>query len=64
MSKNLQFLSFVKKKVVSLHLVTKSNELFQKCRKFQGITREVKFRKSADLLVCNSGNFLQPLERK
>ena len=45
--------------IISLHLDKKSSmllyNLFQKCRKFQGITRKIKFRRNADLLLCNSG---------
>jgi len=55
------FLNFVLKKIVSLHLVEKSSVkhyilLYGNVRSFKQVARKNKFRRNADLLVCNSGN--------
>jgi len=66
MKKFFQIPHFVRKKIISSHLDKKSSVfamrfLTLRCRKFQKRGQEkVKFRRNADLLICNPGNFLQP----
>ena len=51
----------IQKNIVSLQLMEKSSGfairfLALKCRKFQKLQGKVKFRRNADLLICNLGH--------
>ena len=67
-SKNLQFLHFVLKKIVSLQLDEKSSDfryttLFVKSGKFQNGTRTQDLACDAGKLVCSNGKFPEPHRR-